>query len=361
MTLIVIVVLILLTCLLVSLQKTYHHIPVKELRRRARSGDKYAAALYRVASYGLGLDLLLWSLISLVSAGLFVVLNINLAWWLALPVTGLVIWLAFVWIPARRTTKAGQRLARMAAPPLDRSLSLLQPLNSWLALRFKGLRNFHVHTGLYEKEDLVELLDKQSGQLDNRISAEELTIARGALTFADTKVREVMTPKRMIKYVDVDEPIGPLVMDELHATGFSRFPVISKDKEGHQEFVGTLYSKDMLGRKQGGKVADVMSARVYYINEDQNLLEALDAFITMKHHLFIVVNNFEEITGVLSIEDVLERIIGKRIVDEFDQYEDLRVVAMRQAKEDRKAHKTIHQEPTEMPEPELIEPTEPEK
>ena len=79
-----------------------------------------------------------------------------------------------------------------------------------------------------------------------------------------------------------------------------------------------------------------MKKAVYYVNEEKQLDHALQAFLKTKHHLFIVVNGFEEIVGILTIEDVLEEVLGKEIVDEFDQYEDLRAVAALQAKKDTK-------------------------
>jgi CBS domain containing-hemolysin-like protein len=75
---------------------------------------------------------------------------------------------------------------------------------------------------------------------------------------------------------------------------------------------------------------------VFYVHQDKPLDHVLQAFLRTKHHLFLVVNEFEEVTGVISIEDVLETIIGRKIVDEFDQYEDLRAVAKLAAEERRK-------------------------
>jgi CBS domain containing-hemolysin-like protein len=78
-----------------------------------------------------------------------------------------------------------------------------------------------------------------------------------------------------------------------------------------------------------------MRQEVFYINEQLSLDHALNAFLKTKHHLFIVVNEFEDVVGVLSIEDVLEQIIGQPILDEFDQYDDLRAVAAKHASKKR--------------------------
>jgi CBS domain containing-hemolysin-like protein len=72
-----------------------------------------------------------------------------------------------------------------------------------------------------------------------------------------------------------------------------------------------------------------MEPRVFYIKEDQSLGHALAAFIRTHHHLFIVVNEFRETVGLLSLEDTIEALIGRKIVDEFDTHEDLRAVAAR--------------------------------
>jgi CBS domain containing-hemolysin-like protein len=74
------------------------------------------------------------------------------------------------------------------------------------------------------------------------------------------------------------------------------------------------------------------------VHEDFTLYQALQAFLKTKHHLFLVVNSFEELVGILTIEDVLEQMIGKPIVDEFDRYDDLRAVAAAAAKKDHVNH-----------------------
>ena len=78
-----------------------------------------------------------------------------------------------------------------------------------------------------------------------------------------------------------------------------------------------------------------MSPKVFFVHEELDLSHALNGFIKTKHHLFIVVNNFEEFVGILTIEDVLEQLLGRQIVDEFDAYENLREVALLRAKKER--------------------------
>jgi len=202
----------------------------------------------------------------------------------------------------------------------------LQPIFGRIAGR---LGHPKIHSGVYEREDLLEFLDRQKSQIDNRISEAELKAARGALTFAHILVGSIMTPRKAVVWVSRDEPIGPKLMDDLHKTGFSRFPVIrGSDKPTNPEVIGTLYLTDLLKNlEKPGKIGDIMKHDAHFINESHTLLQSLDGFLKSGHHLLIVVNNFEETVGVLTLEAVLSQIVGQKISDDFDRYHDKHAVA----------------------------------
>lgn len=336
-TFIICVILAFVVLMAVSLHKVYHHVTVKELRRRARTGDPVAQALYRVASYGVGLDIFLWLLTGLASGLLLWKLSVTLDAWLAVPLVLVLVLTAFAWLPSRQVNRLSWRAATVLASPISLFLSFIQPLSSRLSVVISSLRPINFHAGIYEKDDLLELLDRQKSEVDNRISDEELTIARGALTFSDKPIREFMTPRRVIKMVASDESVSPHLMDQLHKSGFSRFPVFETDDNSMEKIVGTLYLRDLLNHSSGGLVKSIMKKDVYYVHEERSLMHALNAFLRTQHHLFIVTNSFEEIVGVISIEDVIEQIIGHPIIDEFDKYDDLRAVAALHAEADRKS------------------------
>ncbi len=75
-----------------------------------------------------------------------------------------------------------------------------------------------------------------------------------------------------------------------------------------------------------------MKSPVYYIKDTQTLQHALAAFLKTHHLLFVVVNEYRETVGVITLEDVLEVLLGQKIMDEFDAHEDLRKVAARNPK-----------------------------
>ena len=183
-----------------------------------------------------------------------------------------------------------------------------------------------VPSDTYDIESKQELrsIVAQSGDV---LTAHEKRLIANGLNLDTMQVSEVMTPKSMIATVSVDEVLGPLVLTELHETGYSRFPVVEGDID---HIVGMLYVQDLLETSDRARVKTVKAAmdkKVFYIRQDQSLQHALAAFIRVRHHLFIVVNQFRETVGLLTLEDVLEALLGRKINDEFDAYDDLRQVA----------------------------------
>lgn len=203
------------------------------------------------------------------------------------------------------------------APYLTRAVEVMAPL-------LKLVRSRDAVGGvatLNSKEELGELIRRSPAVL----SREETITLQSVLSFGDKCVRDVMTPRSVIDAIDVGEGIGPLIMDQLHKTGHSRFPVYDGDID---HVVGTLYLHDLIDLKSGhASVREAMHPQVFYINEHEDLEHALHGFLRTRHHLFIVVNEYRETVGLLSLEDVLETLLGRQIVDEFDEFQDLRKVA----------------------------------
>ncbi len=178
------------------------------------------------------------------------------------------------------------------------------------------------------RQELHHLVDDSEGVLNG----DEKKLILASLQFDDKRVHEVMTPKSVIDTIKRSEVLGPLVLDDLHKTGHSRFPVVDEDID---HIVGILYVRDVLTldttKKHTSKVESAMSTRVYYIREDHTLAQALSAFLSTHHHMFIVINEFRETVGIVTLEDILEALLGRRIVDEFDAHDDMRAVASRRA------------------------------
>ncbi len=337
-----------LALLLISilLDKAARQLPLKELKRRARSGkDNRAAAIYKMAAFGRACHTLYW-VVSVSSAAVILVDLARNSWWQAALALAAIAVLVLVWHPRGRGNGWLWATAAFLAPYIVSVLNLLKPALNILAAWSESLKPLKMHTGLYEREDLLDLLNAQKKQYDSRIPEEELKIVRGALTFGDKKVAEAMTPRRAVKFVAASDTVGPMLMDELHKSGLSRFPVVKELSKGEPQVIGTFYIKDvgledMAASGSRVNVRDLMQKNAYFINEDQTLRQALAAFLKTHHHLLVVVNNFEEVVGVLSLEDVLEQILGEPIIDEFDRYDDLRAMAGAEAEKEKTQHHEI--------------------
>lgn len=341
MTFISILLLIAATLLTISLQRSYGSVPLKELRKRAREGDVVAETLFKAAAYGSSLRALLWSLIIGFSSGLFIIVTKESATWFALLFIGIILWLGFVWLPAREATRIGMWAAQQFAPVFAKILAYLHPFLVKVHDFIAKHRKISVHTGLYDKDDLKELFAQQKVQSDNRVDEQTLEIVEHTLSFGDKKVSDILTPRRVVKSVSATDAIGPILMDDLHKSGHSRFPVY----EGKQDsMVGILFLRDAVKSRAGGSIAKIMNSTVCYVHEDQPLTEALDAILKTHQQLFIVTNSFEEYVGIVTIEDIMEAIVGKQIVDEFDEYENLRAVAAKMASKEHTEHIETKQE-----------------
>lgn len=176
------------------------------------------------------------------------------------------------------------------------------------------------------REELQRLID-QAGEI---LSDTERAFIVHGLSFRDQTVESVMTPKNVIKTVKKSEFLGPLVLSEIHEQGHSRLPVIGADID---HVVGVLHINDLLSLdvKHSMTAEKAMEPKVFYIRHDDDLEHALAAFIETRHHLFIVINEYRETVGLLTLEDVIEALIGRRIIDEDDNHEDLRSIAAKKA------------------------------
>lgn len=174
---------------------------------------------------------------------------------------------------------------------------------------------------VFSEAELLDMIARSPGVL----TSEQVRRLKANLRFDDRTVGDVMTPKGMMVTADAHDTLGPLVMSELHRSGHSRFPVVDDDID---HIVGILYLKELIDLKtEHQTVRSAMNRRVFFIREDQNLEHVLHGFLRSHHHLFVVVNEYRETVGLITLEDVIEALIGRRIVDEFDAFDDIRAVA----------------------------------
>jgi metal transporter CNNM len=192
---------------------------------------------------------------------------------------------------------------------------------SWILNKFLG-KEIHAK---FTKRDLLSIIDDNNSTPSSEINSNERRIAKGAFMFSHRNVEHVMTPNTVVKMVNIDDVIDEKYLATLKDSGYSRLPVGTDDPN---QFVGILYLKDLLGITLPMPIKDVMDTTVHFVNTSDSLDKVLDQFIKTKMHLFIVLDEFGGFEGVITVEDVIEEIIGAEIMDEDDVIPDLRQVAL---------------------------------
>ncbi len=213
----------------------------------------------------------------------------------------------------------------------DRS-SIGSRLRSWLAMKLVGPPR-----GPQSREELLALIQQaRSGGL---IDTDALNMVEGVIQVADLRVRDIMVPRAQMSVLCRDDPFErllPVVVETAH----SRFPVIADDKG---EVVGILLAKDLLaycGRDEGRfNIRDVLRAAVF-VPESKRLNVLLKEFRASRNHMAIVIDEYGAAAGLVTIEDVLEQIVGE-IEDEHDFEEGAAILKLGDGEYTVKAHTSI--------------------
>ncbi len=172
---------------------------------------------------------------------------------------------------------------------------------------------------LREPEDREQLLALLHGAFENHLmDADSLAMIEGVLQVSEMQVRDIMIPRSQMDVIDItDSPENfiPHVIETAH----SRFPVIEDDKN---DVIGILLAKDLLRYYAGEdfEVRDMLRPAVF-IPEAKRLNILLKEFRSNRNHIAIVVDEYGGVAGMVTIEDVLEQIVGD-IEDEYDYDED---------------------------------------
>jgi magnesium and cobalt transporter len=187
----------------------------------------------------------------------------------------------------------------------------------------------HLLTG--EPQDLDDLLEILREAREKRLlDTDALSMIEGVLQVSEMRVRDIMIPRIQMVVVPRDAELNtifPLVLESAH----SRFPVIEDDRS---KVVGILLAKDLLAHALQNKhlrVEEIMRP-VNFVPESKRLNVLLKEFRTNRDHMAIVIDEYGLAAGLITIEDVLEQIVGE-IEDEYDEEEDEGYISQRNENE----------------------------
>ncbi|MBM2815039.1 MAG: domain containing protein [Ignavibacteria bacterium] len=190
---------------------------------------------------------------------------------------------------------------------------------------FKRITNTYDNNDV-SRGELNALVD--NAREDGTLDLGEYRILKNIIKFNDILVSDVMTPRSVVFSCHADKAVGEVVkMTELRM--YSRFPIWEGDSFD-RGIIGYVLSKDVLHAALMGNAAKKLRSFVretYFIPENAELDIALEKFLQGRQHLFVVVDEYGGVEGLITMEDVLETMLGVEIVDEADRVVDLREYA----------------------------------
>lgn len=176
-----------------------------------------------------------------------------------------------------------------------------------------------LHGGLKDQEELREAL--QQAQQNQVIDIDALSMIDGVIEVAEMQVRDVMIPRAQMVVVERDADLK-VILETVVDSAHSRFPAVGENRD---EVIGILLAKDLLpyfleGEEARFNLRDILRPAVF-IPESKRLNVLLKEFRASRNHIAIVVDEYGGVAGMVTIEDVLEQIVGD-IEDEHDIEED---------------------------------------
>jgi len=183
------------------------------------------------------------------------------------------------------------------------------------------------------KEELLEsmFLSEDEGVIDEK----ESDVIENILNLDNIKVGEVLTPRSVVFALDESMSIKEIIETKDEIFKFSRIPLYHDSIE---DVVGIVMTKKIFKQALEDDSVSVgaIKKEIFSINENVPVSKALDLFIAKKDHMFLVMDNYDQTEGIVTLEDCVETILGVEIVDESDTTEDMRELAKLKMKQKRK-------------------------
>lgn len=219
-------------------------------------------------------------------------------------------------LPKVYANNNGMNFARMTAKLLSFINSVFYFI-AWPLLKFSSIIEKRIDTKGYEisVEELNEAIEMTT---DHRTSEEEKDILRGIVNFSNIQVKQVMRSRTEIIAIDINDDFHK-VMDKVNKCKLSRIPVF---KDNIDQLEGILHVKDLLPFISNNEkfTWTILLRKIYYIPESKMIDDLLKDFQEKRVHIAIVVDEYGGTSGLITLEDVVEEIVGE-INDEFDSTE----------------------------------------
>tara|TARA_B100001142_G_C14333475_1_gene654980 strand:+ start:336 stop:1643 length:1308 start_codon:yes stop_codon:yes gene_type:complete len=219
-------------------------------------------------------------------------------------------------IPKTYATNHGLNWTMSSSKFIQNAIKFLNPISNALVKSSRYIDRFSKAKSLTVNE-LEEALDLTS---DEATTPEQQRLLREIVKFGSTSVKQIMTPRQDIFAINSDLDIKK-VLESVSENGYSRIPIFQKSLDS---ILGILHAKDLLNHLDASNEfnwAELLRP-VFFVTENMKIDDLLGDFRQKKMHMAVVVDEFGGISGITTLEDVMEEIVGE-IRDEFDSDEQL--------------------------------------
>ncbi|MEZ5569946.1 MAG: hemolysin family protein [Halioglobus sp.] len=215
------------------------------------------------------------------------------------------------------------RLALPAAHVIRGLVKLLYPL-VWVSARLTDLFGKGHHMVGVSRDELAALA--RIGARHGALGAQESRLLENILQLRETRTGEILTPRTVVSALDASLTVSDALM-QLAEVPFTRLPVYETDLD---TVVGLVMRPRLLEAERGGGGAEPLashSVAIHRVSEELPVLRLLDLFIKRRAHMFLVEDQYGQTAGIVTLEDAVETLLGREIMDESDTVEDMQELA----------------------------------
>lgn len=322
MEILLIIILLALSGLFSGLTLGLMKLDTFELKRKMKLGDKEAKAVYAIRRHGN--ELLTALLLGNVAVNSFLAIFLgSLTSGLLATITATALILLFgEIIPQAVIARYALAFGAKTVPLVKFLLLIFKPISKPIGWSLDKVLGEELQT-IYSKEELLKIVAEHEDSSTSAIDRDEEKIVHGALSFSDKTAGDIMTPRTVVFMLEESTKIDKSTIETIKDHNFSRIPIF---KETQDKIIGILYIKDLLGVRSG-KIKKYTKLDYLKINEKTKLDKLKNRMIKARQHMAIVLDEFKGFAGVVTLEDILEEVIGSEILDESDEHADLREVA----------------------------------
>ena len=225
-----------------------------------------------------------------------------------------------------------RKIAPFTAYLLKGLIVVLYPVVRTLEAISGFVSSGHSHSNI-TREEMIVLAE--IGENEGILLQKEAQIIQNLLLFREIRTGDILTPRAVILTFQKDQTIGE-VFDEHSPLRFSRIPVYDTTRD---DIKGVVFKNELVEAYYTGKKNDKIESLVkplHAVPESKSIADLLDEFINLRKHMFLVIDEYGGNAGIVTLEDVIETLLGVEIIDELDHIEDMRAFALERWKRRRK-------------------------